>query len=132
MIKNFLYQACCVVLCLSACKSINYEAEKQEIQHIMNEVSATHFEKNATKFYNPNAENWWDVRGGTVQYRSKEESILRTQTYLNNMEFLELSPSHKPIIELSKDGSMASYIGAVHHFLGFFGLDAQRNQVLKT
>lgn len=97
-----------------ACKSIDKESHQQQIQHLMAEVTAAHFEQNATKFYAPNATEWWDVRNGQITKETKSQSIAGTQSYLDNMEFLELLPSHDPIIEISEDASLASYIGAVH------------------
>lgn len=106
--------SCVPILLMLSCKSINVEEEKKQILHLINEVTAAHFEKNGAKFYAPNADKWIDVRGGQVTERIKAQDIQSTQAYLDNMEFIELAPSHEPIIEISEDGSMASYIGAIH------------------
>ncbi len=101
------------ILWISSCQKINIENEKAIIQSKMDAVAQAHFDKNANQFFAPNADTWIDIRNGNVELREKEKSIPPTQNYLDNMEFLELKKSHDPIIEISKDGSMASYIGAI-------------------
>ncbi|EZH73013.1 hypothetical protein ATO12_18530 [Aquimarina atlantica] len=98
---------------LSCQKSIDIEAEKQKIQSLMDLVEQAHFNKDANQFYQPNAEEWYDVRKGNVQQIKKSDRISGTQSYLDAMEFHELIKRDDPVIEISDDGSMASYIGSV-------------------
>lgn len=77
-----------------ACQKTDVEKEKQVIQSIMDGVAQAHFEQNAQKFYLPNAEQWIDVRKGGVSLREKVLVLSGTQSYLDNMEFLELKNSH--------------------------------------
>ncbi len=111
--QNYLIH-CLSLLLLFSCNSVNVEQEKEKIIAVMEDISAAHFEKDAAKFYKHNASEWVDVRNGGVSTRVKQNAIGGTQDYLDNMEFIELSQSHDPIVEIADDGSMASYIGAVH------------------
>lgn len=111
---SFIFVVVVFGLLISSCQQVNSENEKAIIQAKMDKVAQAHFEKNATKFYAPNADTWIDIRNGKVELKEKENSIPPTQSYLDNMEFLELKNSHDPIIEISYDGSMASYVGALH------------------
>ena len=78
----------------------------------MDIVEQAHCDKDANQFYGPNAENWYDVRQGTVSRLNKVEMIPATQAYLDDMEFQEMIKRDDPIIEISNDGTMASYIGS--------------------
>ncbi|MGM5468772.1 hypothetical protein ACS386_00700 [Flavobacteriaceae bacterium LMO-SS05] len=98
---------------ISCQSSINFEEEKIKIQSQIDLVEQAHFNKDAFKFYQPNAENWYDIREGLILKVNKNDQITSTQTYLDNMEFQQLIKRDEPIIEISNDGSMASYIGSV-------------------
>ena len=87
--------------------------ERQKIQSLMDKVHQAHFSKDAKEFYAPYGESWYDVRNGQVEKISKSEVTEGTQAYLDAMDFRELSNNHEPVIEISEDGSMASYLGAV-------------------
>jgi len=98
---------------LSCQKSIDFEAEKRNIQSQIDLVGQAHFSKDANQFYQPNAESWYDVRGGTITHVNKSDMISGTQSYLDNMEFQEMIRRDDPIIEISDDATLASYIGSV-------------------
>lgn len=101
------------LLFIIACKPVDVKKEKQAIQAQMELVREAHLQKDAQKFYAPNAERWLDVRHGMVEELEIAGIIPSTQLYLDSMEFLELSERQEPIIELSEDGTLASYIGCI-------------------
>lgn len=104
----------CVALVLLACQpSVDREAEKNEIITLMTQIEKAHFNKSAEEFYAPYDEQWTDVRSGNSRITLKEDELPRTQAYLEGMEFDELVARGEPIVELSDDGRMASFIGAV-------------------
>lgn len=98
---------------LSCQKAIDFEAEKKKIQAQINLVEKAHYSKDANQFFSPNAESWYDVRQGMVSLLNKPDVIPSTQSYLDNMEFQEMVKRDDPIIEISNDGTLASYIGSV-------------------
>lgn len=98
---------------ISCQSSIDFEAEKKKIQSQIDLVEQAHFSKDALQFYKPNAENWFDIREGLILKVNKNDQIKGTQSYLDNMEFQQLIKRDEPIIEISDDASMASYIGSV-------------------
>ncbi|WP_108808417.1 nuclear transport factor 2 family protein [Aquimarina spinulae] len=102
-----------VLSILSCQKPVDIKAEKHKIQSLMDLVEKAHFNKDANQFYQPNAEEWYDVRKGSIQRIKKSDRISGTQSYLDTMEFHQLVKRDDPIIEISDDGSMASYIGSV-------------------
>ncbi|MDY8136156.1 hypothetical protein [Aquimarina sp. 2201CG5-10] len=102
-----------LLITVSCKQSIDKEAEKKKILNLMESVREAHFKKDAVLFFAPNSDSWYDVRKGQVQSVSKADKIDGTQSYLNNMEFIELKDTHPPIIEVSHDGTLASYIGAI-------------------
>jgi len=103
-----------ILLFIFSCKkSIDIDTEKRKIQSQIDLVTEAHFTKDANKFYKPNAENWYDVRRGNVTLVKKQDMITATQSYLDNMEFQEMVKRDDPIIEISDDGTLASYIGSV-------------------
>ena len=89
------------------------QEETAIIQGLMNDVFDAHLEKDAIKFYRHNPDQWFDLRNGIVQTVEKSIATDRTQSYLDGMEFLEFEARQDPVIEVSDDGSMASYIGSV-------------------
>lgn len=99
---------------VTSCRQpIDIEVEKEKIKAQMNLVKHAHFAKDAVQFYRPNADTWYNVRHGNIQKSIKTDAIAGTQEYLDHMEFLELKERHVPLIEISDDGTLASYIGAV-------------------
>ncbi len=101
-------------LFLFSCQNvIDIDAEKKKIQSQIDLVDQAHYKKDAALFYQPNAEQWYDVRNGNVQQVHKSNAIPSTQSYLDEMDFHEMIRHRDPIIEISEDGTLASYIGAV-------------------
>lgn len=98
---------------LSCDKSIDFDAEKSKIIAQIQLVDQAHHDGDANLFFQPNAESWHDVRSGLVTLSDKKMSIEATQSYLDKMEFIDLIHRQDPIIEISQDASLASYIGAV-------------------
>jgi len=94
-------------------KPIDFEEEKKKIQAQIDLVEEAHFSKDATQFYQPNADSWYDVRGGEVQQLNKSDQIPATQSYLDDMDFHQMIKRDDPIIEISEDATMASYIGSI-------------------
>jgi len=98
---------------ISCQPALDIEAEKAKIQAQIDLIGEAHFAKNAAQFYAPNADSFYDVRRGHVQKVNKADLIGGTQSYLDSMDFQELKRTHEPIIEISDDGTLASYIGAI-------------------
>jgi len=99
---------------ISCSPKANIEEEKEAIIALMDSVYKAHFNKDANAFYAPNAETWLDVRHGLITETHRKTQIENTQQYLDNMEFLELEPQQEPVVNISKDGTMASYVAAIH------------------
>ncbi|MCK8523877.1 hypothetical protein M0D21_20035 [Aquimarina sp. D1M17] len=104
---------CSIFLAQSCHKSIDIENEKQKIQALIDLTEQAHYKKDAELFFRPNAEQWYDVRKGNVQIVNKANKIKGTQSYLEAMDFDEMIKRSDPIIEISDDGTMASYIGSI-------------------
>ena len=98
---------------LACGRSVSLDKEKSIIKERIGLIAKAHLEKDATLFYTPYDRSWYDAREGKITQRFRDSSIRGTQDYLDQMEFIELQPSHEPIIEISDDGTMASYMGAV-------------------
>ncbi len=98
---------------ISCQPKVDKEAEKEKIKSLIASIDEAHFKKDAVQFYAPNTDSWYDIRDGGIRKRLKADIIAGTQDYLDQMEFLELSPQQEPIIEISDDGSLATYAGAV-------------------
>ncbi|HMB62477.1 MAG TPA: hypothetical protein VKN36_05345 [Eudoraea sp.] len=94
-------------------KSVDFETEKKKIQAQIDLVDRAHESKDAIQFYQPNTESWYDVRQGTVTLVKKSDMINSTQSYLDKMVIQEMTKRDDPIIEISDDGTLASYIGSV-------------------
>jgi hypothetical protein len=100
---------------VTSCQSniVDIELEKGKVSALMDQVHQAHLIKDAVQFYQPNAEQWYDVRNGLVKKIEKTQVIDGTQAYLDSMEFLELERIDDPVTEVSRDGTLASYIGSV-------------------
>lgn len=96
-----------------ACQSVDYDKEKDAIQAQIDMIHKAHELKDADLFYKPNAASWIEVRQGTVAEVRKSEMLPGTQSYLDKMVFEEMIVRDEPIIDISKDGTLAGYIGAV-------------------
>lgn len=72
-----------------------------------------HFESNAEKFLEPMLDSFIEVRSGSYMKLFSKESLPGVQSYFDSMEFLELEDTQEPIVEISEDASMASYIGSI-------------------
>jgi len=98
---------------LSCQNAVDIEKEKELIQKQIDLIAKAHFDKDAAQFYAPYASSWYDAREGRIGKRNKDSVLAGTQEYLDRMEFLGLETTHEPIIEISEDGKMASFMGAV-------------------
>ncbi len=102
------------VIFLTSCNNVvDIEKEKSQIITLIDLVRQAHLEKNAQKFYQPNAEQWIDIRNGEISKTKKVDRISSTQNYLDNMEFLQLDALGNPIIEISNDATLATYSSKV-------------------
>ncbi len=103
-----------VMLTASSCKnSVDFEHERSLIEAEIDLITQAHFEKNATLFYQPYANSWIDIRNGSIKEVTKENQVEGTQSYLNSMEFQQMEFSKAPIIEISNDGTLATYSNTV-------------------
>ena len=102
-----------VCLLISCRESLNVEEEKEKIQAQIDLITKAHFDKDATLFYAPYNEFWYDAREGQIHKVMKADVLPGTQEYLDNMEFIGMDATHKPLIEISDDGKMGSYMGAI-------------------
>ena len=101
-----------ILLTMSCATSVDIEAEISAIEALMDDVTEAHFTGDAEQFYLSNYDKWYDVRQGQIQQVEKEVMIEGTQNYLDDMEFLEVSALDKPVIEVSDDGSLATYLAS--------------------
>ena len=97
-------------LFISSCQqSIDLNVEKEQIQAQIDKVSEAHYKRDAHLFYQPNAEQWYDVRSGQITLKHKKDAIPGTQNYLDHMEFKDMIMRDEPIIEISEDATLASF-----------------------
>ncbi|WP_160114528.1 hypothetical protein [Aquimarina sp. AU474] len=98
---------------LSCQKPVDIALEKKKIQDKIDLVVQAHYNKDAIQFFESNANEWYDVRNGIVQLIDKSEKIPSTQKYLDNMDFHEMIQRNNPVIEISDDATLASYLGSI-------------------
>jgi len=98
---------------ISCNQAVDLADEKKKIQAQIDLIEEAHLKKSAEQFYQPNATSFYDIRNGNVEKVNKADLIAGTQSYLDSMEFYELKKIQEPIIEISDDGTLASYIGNV-------------------
>ncbi len=97
---------------LSCQKPVDIALEKKKIQAQIDLVEQAHYNKDAIQFFEPNTDQWYDVRNGIIQLIDKSERIPTTQKYLDNMDFHEMIQHNDPVIQISDDATMASYLGS--------------------
>lgn len=102
-----------ISLFISCQNKVDLDKERELILAQIALISKAHFDKNADQFYAPYANSWYDAREGEISKIIRDSVKPSTQDYLDQMEILELQHTHDPIIEISDDGSMASYMGAI-------------------
>ena len=98
-----------VLLLVSCNQAIDLNAEKEAIKAQMDLVRQAHFNRSAEQFFQPNAEEWYDIRSGQITTIKKADRIPSTQAYLNDMDFKEMVMLESPIIEVSDDATLATY-----------------------
>ncbi|WP_299272966.1 hypothetical protein [uncultured Psychroserpens sp.] len=109
-----------LVAFLSSCQQpVDLDFEKEQIKAQLDKVTQAHYKGDANLFYQPNAEQWYDVRSGQIKIRHKEDAIPGTQNYLDHMEFKDMIMRDEPIIEISDDATLATYTnsGVIRGFL---------------
>ena len=100
-------------LFLSCQNPVNPEQEKEKIRTQMTLIAEAHFTKDATQFYASYSDSWYDAREGQLRKVKKTDVLPGTQEYLDQMEFVGMDNTHEPLVEISDDGKMASYMGAI-------------------
>ena len=110
---NFL--SCIIFLfLLSSCTTkINQEEEKEKIRTLIASMREAHFESDGEKFLEPMLDSFIEVRSGRYMKLFKVEASPGIQSYFDSMEFLELEDTQDPLIEISTDATLASYIGSI-------------------
>ncbi len=91
---------------------MDLEQEKAALLKLYEISRQSHFESDATKFLIPYAQQWYSTRDGTVTLRTRDAAFPAIERYFQSMHFLEFD-DQPPIVEVSKDGSMAWLIGEV-------------------
>ncbi len=97
------------LLSISCNKAIDLKIEEEAIKTQVDQVRQAHFNKNAVQFFQPNAEEWYDIRSGQIKLIKKADRIPSTQAYLDQMDFKEMIMRDEPIIEISDDATLATY-----------------------
>ncbi len=99
---------------LAGCREqANQQQEKQAILDVIESIQRAHLDKDAEAFYRHYADQWIDVRHGYIDTAKRFKSVERTQAYLDAMTFLELKFLQPPTVEMSDDGTLADFIGAI-------------------
>ncbi|WP_298892914.1 hypothetical protein [uncultured Psychroserpens sp.] len=98
-----------IVLFFSCQKSRDINQEKEYIKAQIDLVTQAHYNQDANLFYEPNANEWYDIRYGQITTQHKEEAIPPTQAYLDQMEFKDMVMRDEPIIQISEDATLATY-----------------------
>ncbi len=91
---------------------MDLEQEKAAILKLYDLSRQSHLESDAVKFLTPYAQQWYSVRDGTVMQRTKDAAFPAIERYFESMHFLQFDDT-SPMVEVSKDGSMAWLIGEV-------------------
>jgi len=91
---------------------MDFEQDKAAILKLYDLSRQSHLESDAVKFLTPYAQQWYSVRDGTVTQRTKDAAFPDIERYFQSMHFLQFDDT-PPIVEVSKDGSMAWLIGEV-------------------
>lgn len=91
---------------------MDLEQEKAAIFKLYELSRQSHFERDAANFLTPYAQQWYSVRDGTVTQRTKDAAFPDRERSFESMHFLQFDDT-PPIVEVSKDGSMAWLIGEV-------------------
>ena len=98
---------------MSCAHQPNPEQEKEKILTLIASMREAHFESDAEKFMAPMLDSFVELRSGRYMKLFKNESMPGIQSYFDSMEFLELEDVQEPVVEISKDASLASYIGSI-------------------
>jgi hypothetical protein len=92
---------------------VDIEQEKETLRKLCERGLQAHLEYNAEKMLASSAQQWYDLRDGTVILRTKDEMLPEVEQYLKNTHFLEYEEVTPPIIQVSKDASMAWIISEI-------------------
>ncbi|MFX1251935.1 MAG: nuclear transport factor 2 family protein [Promethearchaeota archaeon] len=88
-------------------ESPNFENLRSEILTIHKKFIDAHLNKNIEFFVQNMSEDYMSVSNGEIRTQTAEEIRLQMTNYLNNTVFSEYKNLREPIIEFSKDGSIA-------------------------
>ena len=110
---NHLFLLFFIALLMSCEQQSSQDQEREKILGLIASMRNAHFEGDAEKFLDPMFDSFVEVRSGSYMKLFKQESLPGIQTYFDNMEFLELEDVQEPVMEISKDASLASYIGSI-------------------
>lgn len=113
------YVATCWVLILvvsSVCAEAAedaHAADRQAILAIHEQTREAHFERDPEKFLAAVEDGYWSIRGGEVEFRSREQALAGLRQYLGQTTFKRVEDVEPPRIRVSGDGTMAWLIGQV-------------------
>jgi hypothetical protein len=82
------------------------EIEKEIIQLHQDELDA-HINKDVSFFTKDLADNYMHVQYGDINYPHKDSLMKKFDDYLNSTTFTRYEDLQKPIVKVSKDGSLA-------------------------
>lgn len=102
-----------VALLFSCNQKTDPEQEREKVLALIASMREAHFESDSEKFLAPMLDSFVEIRAGRYVRLYKNESLPGIQSYFDSMEFLELEDVQEPVLEISEDATMASYIGSI-------------------
>ncbi len=83
------------------------DAERKKLLALHQEQQEAHLHKNAKQFVEQFAENMVSVNRGKISVMAKDSALKRFQDYFRDVEFKKWEDVSPPLIEFSRDASMA-------------------------
>ena len=112
--KRTILGACCVLIALIGCgKQVDVEKEKAELTRIHKSSREAHFRTDAKALLSHSADPLISVSSGKIDRISLADQEKFFTEYFRNAVYSEWDDLEPPIIQISKDGSMAWMIERV-------------------
>ena len=84
------------------------QADLQELLRLHKQHQTAHLTYNAELFIETFAENLPQIRSGEIRTSTKAENLKRIKSYFSTYKFLEWKDIKRPVIKISKDGTLAT------------------------
>lgn len=108
---SFILSICSFMLILSACgKELNKNSAYIELQSLQKQQQEAHLTGNAELLVSIFAEDFMNIDSGMINTPTKEQATVRFQSYFDRVEFIAWDNIEEPVINISKDETMAYVI----------------------